>query len=122
MNGFVVALGKPERFVVSDMLNRISHRGGDFTGLWESDSLIMGQNYLKADLDRASISREVPLSGENGCRLCYDGQLGNAMEESAERDAAFAEETLLLDLYRDRRTRAADRAGPARYQDPVLRP
>ena len=100
MSGFVVGLGNADRRAVEAMLERVAHRGRHFSGVWQRDSVIMAQNYLRADADATEIGSGIPAGYRGSISLCYDGQLGNAMPEPAEVRQGLAEEAFLISLYR----------------------
>ena len=105
MGGFVVAFGSPDRSAVETMFKTIKHRGPHADGTIEHNQVIMAQNYLRADGAVSQNGQKYPLSDNNGgaLRICYDGQMGNGRElarSSGTEGGPFAEERLLLDLYK----------------------
>jgi asparagine synthase (glutamine-hydrolysing) len=102
MSGIVVGFGIPDHVKIDEMFQKISHRGPYISGIWNSNSVMMAQNYLRADCPMAIPDRtEVPVN-HGTLRICYDGQMGN-FEQIAESlkvpAGSFREEQLLLSLY-----------------------
>ena len=50
MSGFAVCYGTIDRNELERMFKSISHRGPYIKGVWESEEILMAQNYLKADI------------------------------------------------------------------------
>ncbi|MFC1874252.1 asparagine synthase-related protein [Chloroflexota bacterium] len=103
MSGLAVAYGNPDRTEVEAIMRKIVHRGPDVSGIYEGDSLILAQNYLRADGIGGSGSR-IPVRSTNrpNLMIIYDGQMGNWAELAREyniSDGPFREERLLLALY-----------------------
>ena len=109
MGGFVVAFGSPNRGEVETMFRTIKHRGPHADGIIEQKRVIMAQNYLKADGAVLQNGQKFPLGDNQGEDLiiCYDGQMGNGKELAKTNgiaDGPFAEERILLDLYKKQGT------------------
>jgi asparagine synthase (glutamine-hydrolysing) len=95
MSGLVVGYGIPDHVKIDEMFQKISHRGPYVSGIWNSNSVMMAQNYLRADCPMAIPDKaDVPVN-HGRLRICYDGQMGN-LEQIA---GPFREEQLLLSLY-----------------------
>jgi asparagine synthase (glutamine-hydrolysing) len=104
VSGFVTGFGSTDIKTISNMFDKIRHRGPWLSGIWEDHhGSVMAQNYLRADTRAADRTASVPVSGGNDLRICYDGQIGNA-EEIADAEGVekgpFLEERILLALYR----------------------
>jgi len=102
MSGFAVSYGNPQIRQLESMMQIIRHRGPHIYGIWSEGAVAMGQNYLRADLFGPQ-PQEVPLSGLNALRICYDGQIGDRARLCAEAGLdpqSTSEESLLLELYR----------------------
>lgn len=102
MSGLVVGYGEPNLLKMEEMFQKISHRGPYISGIWNSNSVVMAQNYLRADCPMAMPDRsEVPV--KNGrLRICYDGQVGNLEQIGGPLKVPagpFMEEQVLLSLY-----------------------
>ena len=106
MSGLMVAYGEPDRGDLEAAFNKIRHRGPHIEGIYESQRVIMGQNYLEADGATDQEEDQIPVisSVDTNLRICYDGQMGN-WEELARTngilDGPSREERLLLHLYQD---------------------
>lgn len=102
MSGFAVGVGAPSQQHVVDMLARMKHRGPFRSGVARRGRCLLAQNYLRADLSSPS-DAAVPVVSEDGATtVCYDGQIANWRERSAELgvpSGAFQDERLLLALY-----------------------
>jgi asparagine synthase (glutamine-hydrolysing) len=103
MSGFAVVRNRLERKQAEAMLGKIAHRGPYVSGLFADDSLVMAQNYLRADHAVEDCNFPVPVRSTNKPYvICYDGQMGNwqqlAQENDVE-DGPFREERLLLVLF-----------------------
>lgn len=104
MSGLVVMCGEPNHDEAEAMLQRIEHRGSHAFGIFQTNRVIMAQNYLKADGANSDKSFEIPVRSSTNLnlRICYDGQMGN-WEDVASRhaisDGPFREESLLMELY-----------------------
>jgi len=104
MSGLAVACGNPHRNEVETIMRTIAHRGAYTSGLYEGDSVILAQNYLRADTAGGTRSTKIPIRSDSNPDLviCYDGQIGNwpdlARQHSVS-DGPFREERLLLTLY-----------------------
>ena len=82
MSGFAAGFGTPKRDDIETMFLKIHHRGPDFSGIEQRGKVALAQNYLAADVPGAGRDAPVPVGsgpGE-GCRIAYDGQIGNAEE------------------------------------------
>ncbi len=106
MSGLVVVYGKPDRSELEVMFNRIKHRGPDISGIFETKSAIMAQNYLEVDGNGTGEEVEIPISSpmNRNLRICYDGQIGNWDELTRTHrvsDGPYREERLLLYLYQE---------------------
>ncbi len=105
MSGLVVGYGSPDRARIEEMFKKISYRGPYLSGILTNKSIIMAQNYLKADCPAASPDEaRVPISSSanGGLRICYDGQMGNVDQLAGTYGISagpFAEERILLHLY-----------------------
>jgi asparagine synthase (glutamine-hydrolysing) len=113
MGGFAVSIGGPDNGGVKTMLEKIMHRGPYADGVSRAGSVVMAQNYLRAD--NVSNGEALPFS-EDGLWVCYDGQMGNWQELAAKRgvkDGPFREERLLLHMYREMGPRLLDYLGDA---------
>jgi asparagine synthase (glutamine-hydrolysing) len=117
MSGLVVGYGVPDHLKIEEMFQEISHRGPYISGIWNSNSVIMAQNYLRADCPMAIPDRaDVPVNhGE--LRICYDGQMGNLEQIAGPLKLSagpFREELLLLSLYQ------RDRSNMFKYLDDAI--
>ena len=105
MSGLVVGCGSPDHVKVVEMFQKISHRGPYISGIWNTNRVMMAQNYLRADSPTANPDEaRVPIisSANGGLRICYDGQMGNVDELARTQGISagpFAEERILLHLY-----------------------
>ena len=107
MSGLAVAFGdETNRDYIEEMLNTLAHRGRAKVGVFSASKVLLGQNYLRADLglDNEENKREIPvfLNGREDLRICYDGEIGNWAELACEYnvdDGPDREERLLLRLY-----------------------
>ena len=104
MSGLVVGFGNPDASAIEKMMNRMSHRGPDLSGIFQSGRVLMGQNYLQADTCPEKIDVSVPLTVSSGSArcICYDGQMGNAPEMAQSLgldDGPLREERIVLSLY-----------------------
>jgi len=102
MSGLVVGYGIPDHVKIEEMFQKISHRGPYISGMWNSNSVMMAQNYLRADCPMAIPDRaDVPVN-HGRLRICYDGQMGNLEQIAGPPKVSagpFREEQLLLSLY-----------------------
>jgi asparagine synthase (glutamine-hydrolysing) len=107
MSGLVVSYGRPDSIKVNEMMRKIHYRGPYLSGVWNSDRVIMAQNYLKADCPTAQLEKnKVPVSDskDGNCKICYDGQMGNhhqLSEANGIAEGPFKEERLILHLYKE---------------------
>ena len=107
MSGLVVGYGSPDHVKVEEMFKKISHRGPYISGIWNSNRVMMAQNYLRADCPTANTDEaRVPISSSanGGLTICYDGQMGNVDELARTQGISagpFAEERILLHLYQE---------------------
>jgi asparagine synthase (glutamine-hydrolysing) len=107
MSGLVVGYGRPDSKKIDEMMNKIDYRGPYLSGTWNSETVIMAQNYLKADCPTAQPEKNsVPVSGfeDGNWKICYDGQMGNhhqLAEANGIADGSFKEERLVLHLYKE---------------------
>lgn len=120
MSGLVTGFGNPDANAIEKMMNRMEHRGPDLSGIFQNGRVLMGQNYLQADVSREKADVCVPVAcpSGNGLRICYDGQMGNAAEMAAVNgldDGPLREERIVLKLYEKH---AAD--APALLTDAVF--
>jgi len=96
VSGLAVGFGKPNRSDIDTMLRKITHRGPALGGMQWAGNVVMGQNYLYADIGGSDTGRGgVPF-------ICYDGQMGNSdhlAEQFGVQEGACREERLLLHLY-----------------------
>ncbi len=104
MSGLVVGLGNPDANAIDKMMEKMKHRGPDLAGVFQNSEIMMGQNYLQADMsaEKAEISVPLACSSSSDRRICYDGQMGNAPELAASHgldDGPFREERIVLSLY-----------------------
>jgi asparagine synthetase B (glutamine-hydrolysing) len=86
------------------MLHKIEHRGTDADGIFDSEAIVMAQNYFKADGVSRPSPTKIPVESPTGAhlRICYDGQMGNweaLARVHGVSDGAFREERLILLLY-----------------------
>jgi asparagine synthase (glutamine-hydrolysing) len=111
MSGFAVVYNQQNRQDLENMFQRISHRGPHLSGQFESDRILMAQNYLEGDLcgkpdvvlEAGKINAPAVNPRYPECRICYDGQMGNWEKRAkpvGEPDGPFREERLLLQLYK----------------------
>ena len=102
MSGLVVGYGSPNHVKIEEMFQKMSHRGPYISGIWNRNSVMMAQNYLRADCPMAIPDRAyVPVNHEK-LRICYDGQMGNLKQIAGPLKFSagpFSEEQLLLSLY-----------------------
>jgi asparagine synthase (glutamine-hydrolysing) len=102
MSGLVVGYGVPDHLKIEEMFQEISHRGPYISGLWNSNRVMMAQNYLRADSPMAVPDKaDVPVN-HGRLRICYDGQMGNLEQLAGPLKMSagpFREEQLLLSLY-----------------------
>ena len=102
MSGLVVGYGSPNPSKMEEMFQKIGHRGPYISGMWNSGSVIMAQNYLRADCPMVIPDRaDVPVK-HGKLRICYDGQMGNLDQIAGPLKLSpgpFREEQLLLSLY-----------------------
>ena len=107
MSGLAVGYGRPDSRNINEMMSKIHYRGPYLSGVWSSDTVIMAQNYLKADCPTAQPEKNrVPVGGseEGNWKICYDGQMGNHHRLAEDNDIAegpFKEERLILHLYKE---------------------
>lgn len=116
MSGIALGYGSPDKTVVGKMLSKIEHRGGYISGSFENGKVVMLQNYLHADTGQADSDAAVPVEGDDGLRICYDGQMGNAPELAQElgiEDGPFREERIMLALYRKHGIEMFEKLGDA---------
>ena len=104
MSGLAAAYGKPKQSAVEAMMRSIAHRGPHASGIYESDRIILAQNYLRADNASDTDGIAIPVRSPHNPNLaiCYDGQMGNWSELASIHqvpDGPFREERLLLNLY-----------------------
>ena len=104
MSGLAAACGKPKRSTVEAIMHSLAHRGPYALGIYESDRIILAQNYLEADNIRGSEGVAIPLRSphKSDLAICYDGQMGNWPDLALSYhvpDGPFREERLLLTLY-----------------------
>jgi len=79
MSGFVVGFGKPERDTILSAYELIEHRGTYIYGCYESDCVVMMQNYLNADIQDHVFQEGIPIGSglKQHRRICYDGQISH---------------------------------------------
>jgi asparagine synthase (glutamine-hydrolysing) len=77
--GFVPPVGAPER--VGRMLETLSHRGPDGSGLWSDELVCLGHRRLVV-LDKAG--GDQPMRGEGGCVITFNGEIYNHADLRAE--------------------------------------
>jgi len=104
MSGLAVAFGVPKRNEIEAIIKSMSHRGPHTLGTYESDRVVLAQNYLRADGALGGDSTKIPVRSPHNPHLliCYDGQMGNWADLAREHnitDGAYREERLLLALY-----------------------
>jgi asparagine synthase (glutamine-hydrolysing) len=104
MSGIAAAYGSPQQRELEAIIEKIGHRGPCASGIYNHDTVIMAQNYLRADAVTCD-SGLLPFRDDNAPNLaiCYDGQMGNWADLAADHDVPdgpFREERLLLALYR----------------------
>jgi asparagine synthase (glutamine-hydrolysing) len=104
VSGLAAACGKPKQSLVGAMMSSMAHRGSHASGIYESDRIILAQNYLRADnaSDTDGIAIPVRSPRNPNLAICYDGQMGNWAELASIHqvpDGPFREERLLLNLY-----------------------
>jgi asparagine synthase (glutamine-hydrolysing) len=102
MSGFSIGYGSPHKHDIQTMMDSIKHRGPYLRGLYEDRKVLMGQNYLRADVPHADTGAQIPVRDAADSTLAWDGQIGNsiqlAQQEGIER-GSFLEERLVLHLY-----------------------
>ena len=103
MSGFVVGRGRVDQNDFDAMFEKIRHRGPYASGIFQTDEIVMAQNYLEAD-GAGGGDGVVPVSSpwKTNLRVCYDGQIGNQKDLACVYgipDGPFTEERLLLHLY-----------------------
>ncbi|MFC2016347.1 asparagine synthase-related protein [Chloroflexota bacterium] len=104
MSGLAVACGNSNRNEVEAIMRTIAHRGSYVSGIYESNQIIVAQNYLQADSTTSGDGAKIPVGSPSNPNLviCYDGQMGNWAELARDHDipdGPFHEERLLLALY-----------------------
>ncbi len=79
----------------------------------------MAQNHCRGDVAVQDSESELPVADpENGWHVCYDGQIGNLpdlMEDLALETGPYAEERLLIELYRRHGEHMLDYLGDATF-------
>ncbi len=111
MSGFAVVYNQQNPQELEHMFQQIRHRGPYLSGQFESNRILMAQNYLEGDiyrkpdvvLEAGQINTPAVNPRYPEFRICYDGQMGNWAERaktSSEADGPFREERLLLQLYK----------------------
>ncbi|MFO7972419.1 MAG: asparagine synthase-related protein [Desulfobacterales bacterium] len=111
MSGFAVIFNTQDSSELDNMFQRIGHRGPYLSGKFETNRVLMAQNYLKSDIclkddkflepDKNQVPAFNPKFPD--LKICYDGQMGNWAERakhSGEADGPFREERLFLNLYK----------------------
>jgi asparagine synthase (glutamine-hydrolysing) len=108
MSGIAAGYGQPDPTDMRNMFTKIDHRGPYLSGIRREAKVMMGQNYLRADVPGAETGTPVPLIGkgeDNGkLMICYDGQIGNPAELARRfgvEPGPFLEERLLLRMYKE---------------------
>jgi asparagine synthase (glutamine-hydrolysing) len=108
MSGIAAGYGQPDPTDMRNMFTKINHRGPYLSGIRKEKKVIMGQNYLQADVPGAEKGAPVPLIGtgkDNGkFMICYDGQIGNSAQLARQfgvEPGPFLEERLLLRMYKE---------------------
>jgi asparagine synthase (glutamine-hydrolysing) len=107
MSGIAAGYGQPDPTDMRNIFTKIDHRGPYLSGIRREAKVMMGQNYLQADVHGAETATPVPLI-ENGkdngkLMICYDGQIGNSAQLAHRFEVApgpFLEERLLLRMYK----------------------
>ncbi|MFP3867475.1 MAG: asparagine synthase-related protein [Desulfobacteraceae bacterium] len=101
--------GNPDRGQLDAMFKRIGHRGPWLQDIYASETIMMAQNYLEADVPGAP--RDLKIFGDNrsdaDLKICYDGQMGNRPELAARNgipEGPLQEESLILHLYKQHGT------------------
>ncbi len=104
MSGLAIACGDSNRNEIEAIMRTIAHRGPHASGIYESDQIILAQNYLRADGAVGADGIKIPIRSTSNPNLviCYDGQMGNWADLAKNHnvpDGSFREERLLLVLY-----------------------
>jgi asparagine synthase (glutamine-hydrolysing) len=103
MSGFVVGCGRVEKKIIDKAFDKIRHRGSYVSGVFQTDEIVMAQNYLEADgTGRGNEAIPVKSDAKKDLRICYDGQIGNGKELANAHgipNGPFLDERVLFHLY-----------------------
>lgn len=101
MSGFAIGYGNTNKNRIKIMMDHIEHRGSYLSGLYADNNIIMGQNYLHADIPDASSGSKVPVQDTTASAIAWDGEIANisllAGQEGI-KGGQFLEERLALRL------------------------